>query len=88
MKKYIVKLHEEEQEMLQHLLVQGKASARKLTHARILLKACIDDVLTVGNGDHLLHSERFFPAEETRDVGRAMIERQEIERSGISRDHE
>src|SRR5258708_2955313 len=53
-----------------------------------LLKACIDDVLTVGNGDHLLHVERFFPAEESRDVGRAMIEGEEIEWSRISRNHE
>src|SRR5258708_17216984 len=53
-----------------------------------LLKACIDDVLTVGNGDHLLHIERFFPAEESRDVGRAMVEREEIERARISCDHE
>src|SRR6266566_8801104 len=52
------------------------------------LKAFIDDVLTVGNGDHLLHIERSFPAEEPRDVGRAMVEREEIERSRISRDHE
>src|SRR5260221_11845446 len=53
-----------------------------------LLKACIDDVLTVCNGDHLLHSERFFPAEEPRDVARAMVEREEIERARTSRDHE
>src|SRR5438105_14390061 len=52
-----------------------------------LLKACIDDVLTLCNGDHLLHIERFFPAEESRDVGRAMVEREEIKRSRISRDH-
>src|SRR5258708_2349105 len=53
-----------------------------------LLKACIDDVLTVGNGDHLLHIERFFPAEESRHVGRAVVEREEVERSRIYRDHE
>ena len=39
MKKYIVTLTEEEREMLQALLSRGKAAARKLTHARILLKA-------------------------------------------------
>lgn len=38
-KKYIVKLTPEEQEKLSQLLNQGKAAARKLTHARILLKA-------------------------------------------------
>ena len=53
-----------------------------------LLKACIDDLLTVCNGDHLLHIEWFFPAEESRDVGRAMVEREEIERSCIACDHE
>src|SRR6266702_2621840 len=39
-----------------------------------LLKACIDDVLTVGNGDHLLHIQRFIPAKESRDVGRPVVE--------------
>jgi len=39
MKKYIVKLAEEERVSLSKLIAQGKASARKLTHARILLKA-------------------------------------------------
>src|SRR6266576_3318716 len=53
-----------------------------------LLKACIDDLLTVCNGDHLLHIERFFPTEEPRDVGRAMVEREQIERSCIACDHE
>src|SRR5947209_18158178 len=53
-----------------------------------LLKACIDDVLTVCDGDHLLHIQRFFPAEESQDVGRAMVEREDIERSCIACDHE
>ncbi len=39
MKKYIVKLSEEERETLQELIAKGQASARKLAHARILLKA-------------------------------------------------
>jgi Homeodomain-like domain len=39
MKKYIVKLTEEEREELQELIGKGQASARKLAHARILLKA-------------------------------------------------
>ena len=39
MKKYIVKLTKEERADLCKLIAQGKASARKLTHARILLKA-------------------------------------------------
>ncbi len=39
MKKYIVQLAKEERASLSKLIAQGKASARKLTHARILLKA-------------------------------------------------
>ena len=38
-KKYIVTLTEAERQMLQAMLSRGKAAARKLTHARILLKA-------------------------------------------------
>lgn len=39
MKKYIVKLSQQEREALQELIATGQASARKLAHARILLKA-------------------------------------------------
>jgi Homeodomain-like domain len=39
MKKYIVKLNKEEREMLRKLIAQGQAPARKVAHARILLKA-------------------------------------------------
>ena len=39
MKKYIVKLSEQERKELQELISTGKNSARKLMHARILLKA-------------------------------------------------
>lgn len=39
MKKYIVKLSEEERKELEELISKGKSSARKLIHARILLKA-------------------------------------------------
>ena len=38
-KKYVVTLTEEERRMLQAMLSRGKAAARKLVHARILLKA-------------------------------------------------
>ena len=38
-KKYIVTLTQMERQMLQAMLSQGKAAARKLLHARILLKA-------------------------------------------------
>ena len=39
MKKYIVTLTEEERRILREMLSRGKAAARKLMHARILLKA-------------------------------------------------
>jgi len=39
MKKYIVTLTDEEREQLHHMLSAGKAAARRLTRARILLKA-------------------------------------------------
>jgi transposase len=39
MKKYIVKLSDQERKELQDLISKGKSSARKLMHARILLKA-------------------------------------------------
>jgi transposase len=39
MKKYLVTLTAEERQSLQQLTAVGKASARKLAHARILLKA-------------------------------------------------
>ena len=38
-KKYIVTLTGAERRMLQEMLSRGKAAARKLTHARVLLKA-------------------------------------------------
>ena len=55
-KKYIVTLTEAERRMLQAMLSKGKAAARKLTHARILLKAdvsagrpaCSDDEIAQG----------------------------------------
>jgi len=56
MKRYIVTLTAEERRALQALIGAGKASARKLTHARILLKAdcgpegpgCNDEEITEG----------------------------------------
>ena len=38
-KKYVVTLTEVERHMLQEMLSRGKAAARKLAHARVLLKA-------------------------------------------------
>jgi hypothetical protein len=60
-KQYHVRLSAAERAELKQLLASGTASARKLTHARLLLKAaagCTDDAL----GDVL-------------DVGRAPVER-------------
>jgi hypothetical protein len=65
-KKYIVTLTEEERWMVQAMLSRGKAAARKLTHARILLKA---DVALGGprwNDDAIA---------EALEVGRATVER-------------
>jgi transposase len=42
-KKYIVTLTQEERGMLREMVSRGKAAARKLTHARILLKADISE---------------------------------------------
>ena len=39
MKKYLVTLTAEERQQLCHLIAVGKASAKKLAHARLLLKA-------------------------------------------------
>ena len=39
MKRYKVTLEAEERQQLQDLIAAGQAAARKLTHARILLKA-------------------------------------------------
>lgn len=39
MKKYVITLEPEERDLLQQLGRRGKVSARKLIHARILLKA-------------------------------------------------
>jgi transposase len=65
-KKYIVTLTPEERHMLQEMLSRGKAAARKLTHARILLKA---DALPDGPG---WNDEAIADGLE---VGRATVER-------------
>ena len=41
--KYEVALSEEQRHVLRHLISSGKAPARKLTHARILLKIDLND---------------------------------------------
>ena len=42
-KKYIVRLTEEEHRQLTEIVTKGKASARKITHAHILLKADVNE---------------------------------------------
>jgi transposase len=65
-KKYIVTLTEEERRTLQEMLSRGKAAARKLMHARILLKA---DAAVGGPG---WNDEAIA---EALEVGRATVER-------------
>jgi len=65
-KKYIVTLTEEERRMLQEMLSRGKAAARKLTHARILLKADVAPGGPRWNDDTIA---------EALEVGRATVER-------------
>jgi transposase len=65
-KKYIVTLMEEERRVLQEMLSRGKAAARKLMHARILLKA------DAAAGDSAWDDQRIA---EALEVGRATVER-------------
>jgi transposase len=65
-KKYIVTLMEQERQMLQAMLSRGKAAARKLAHARVLLKADAGDGGPNWSDDAIA---------EGLDVGRATVER-------------
>jgi len=65
-KKYIVTLTEVERQMLQAMLSRGKAAARKLVHARILLKADASDEGPAWNDEQIV---------EGLEVGRATVER-------------
>jgi transposase len=65
-KKYIVTLTEAERQMLQTLLSRGRAAARKLMHARILLKADTSAGGPGWNDDQIA---------EGLEVGRATVER-------------
>ena len=65
-KKYIVTLTEEERQTLQAMLSRGKAAARKLMHARILLKADANE-----GGPNW----RDAAIAEGLEVGRATVER-------------
>jgi hypothetical protein len=66
MKKYVVTLTDEEREQLAQLISHGKAAAKKLTHARILLKA------DSGAGGPAWNDEAISVAVE---VGTATVER-------------
>jgi transposase len=65
-KKYVVTLTEEEQQMLRQMISRGKASARRLMHARILIKADSSDD-NAGKDDVAIA--------ESLDIGRATVER-------------
>jgi len=66
MKRYIVTLTAEERRALQTLIAAGKASARKLIHARILLKADCGPEGPGWNDEEIA---------EGLEVGRATVER-------------
>lgn len=65
-KKYLVTLTESERQTLQAMLSRGKAAARKLTHARILLKADASPGGPAWSDDQIA---------EGLEVGRATVER-------------
>jgi transposase len=65
-KKYVVTLTEEERQPLQTMLSRGKAAARKLMHARVLLKADASAGGPGGSDDSIA---------EGLEVGRATVER-------------
>jgi transposase len=65
-KKYIVTLTEVERQMLQTMLSRGKAAARKLRHARILLKADVSAGRVARSDDEIA---------EGLEAGRATVER-------------
>jgi transposase len=52
-KKYVVTLTAEERQLLQAMVSKGKAAARKLMHARILLKADVSDGRPRRNDDEI-----------------------------------
>jgi len=65
-KKYIVTLAQDERQMLRTMLSRGKAAARKLVHARILLKADAGSEGPGWNDDQIA---------ESLELGRATVER-------------
>jgi len=65
-KQYIVTLTEEERQMLREMVSRGKAAARKLMHARILLKADASPGGPAWRDDAIA---------EGLDIGRTTVER-------------
>ena len=65
-KKYIVTLTDEERHMLQAMLSRGRGAARKLMHARILLKADASPGGPAWSDEDIT---------ESLEVGRATVER-------------
>ena len=65
-KKYIVTLTEPERQMLEAMLSRGKAAARKLVHARLLLKADASPGGPAWNDEQIA---------EGLEIGRATVER-------------
>lgn len=65
-KKYIVSLTEKERQELEELTRKGKSSARKINHARILLKADINQINGEWNDDQI---------SQALEVSRSTIER-------------
>lgn len=65
-KKYIVTLTQEERQMLQAMLSKGKAAARKLMHARVLLKADVSAGRPALSDDEIAQDV---------EAGRATVER-------------
>jgi transposase len=65
-KKYIVSLTEKERQELEELTQKGKSSARKINHARILLKADINQINGEWNDDQI---------SQALEVSRSTIER-------------
>ena len=66
-KKYVVRLSDEERERLETLIWKGKSPARRVLKARILLKA---DVSEAGKG---WSDNRIIDALETRNSGWAEL---------------
>ena len=74
-KKYIVTLTQEERESLQAMLSRGKAAARKLANARILLKADSSEGGCGWKDDAIC---------EAVEVGRATVELLEVVAPGTA----